>query len=663
MQRRSSFDPLASLAASMCLIAATLLAPIGARLVEAEEFSLAFPAPALCRGGPQPGLQPQSATIFASTFERIPEFEANTWNHTFPELSTIRLLDSGDFNCDGRSDLLAQSLATEELFLGLATGSNSFFVSSMGTPPPGLRWDEAIVAPYQEHSCASLLVPKHGETRLIFAARFCQGQRFEWQQIDFPHPRPEFRNMHFGDALAPGTENFFSVPFSEAPYFLTEMLPSSGGGREKIQSSISPGKHPALGTVRRSATDRSALLLRYDAWEYRTWMGGDETSPFLRLSHAHRWKDAIIADLNGDSLSDLVLMADGAQGNWVALAYGDYRLLFPNLSLTKTLGQTGVEAVGDFNGDGRDELLIVKEGSLVAVAAKQSRPVPQQTLLVGGRPMTTDEQGALRVDLGSVQELRIAFPKPSPGVTTPSITRRVDSRRHRPIHILFDLQTIGEHGAVVRAPNVKQHGPYLCAAENRGGEPSTTFGRTLECPPHFAFFEMDDSAPPALGTCCRLPADDILSTESAWIAGQCPEDSLLTAIRERQHSTPSEFEFRCTRINTKRYSLSPAGPGYSFGDGSSLSAVPEQIDRTRIPLAYRQAFGSIFDSARDRDGCLGQPWGAMLTAINGKDCQKLEFRTLLEKSEAGELTPVTMYPPCQSLADPYDPSRGCLLQE
>ena len=644
------------------LLVIFLLLPLGAMYAKAEDFSLEFPEAAACPADHMPYSRPKVATIFTRLFERRPEFERTEWSHNFPDLKNLKFYP-GDFNCDGRSDLLAHEANTDQMFLGLSDKNGHFAVSSVGKAPENLRWEYAQVAPYHQYSCATLLLPRHLPTRQTFAARFCGGEQLSWQQIDFPYPQPEFRDMLFGDALKPGSENFFTVPFAQAPYLRTEMSPATGGGKEKEQSSIPPADRPAVGTARWSSTERSALVVQDSPWEFLYWKLGEQAFPFIRLPKGLFWEKPVLADLNGDSLSDMVVPSKGAQGTWIVLAYGDYRLLFPNLSLTRATQEETIHGVGDFDGDGKDDLLLIHENSLQVISQKPTAVIPFQRIQVGKDLHQSDDQGKILLSLDSLETLNIVVSKTELGVSTPSISRRVDSRLFRPVNILFDPFPSEERGALVRAPNLPTQGPYLCATVNRGGEPNHPFGRTLECPKNFAFLELDDSGPPSSGTCCRLPADDILGSESFWTVRTCPENTVLTALRKREkqeHQGDSiQFDIRCTTINTARYSLSSPYPGYLFGEGGSLSIVPEEIDRSRIPLAYRRAFGSILEGSLDIDGCLGQPWGALLTAIKGKDCKTLEFRALLEKDANGKLTPVQMYPDCKTLSDPYDPSRGC----
>lgn len=631
--------------------------------LKAEEFSLEFPAPSLCPAEQMPYRAPTVATIQTRIFERRPEFEKHEWGHNFPNLQSLTFY-AGDFNCDGRSDLLAHEEKSNQMFLGLSDTTRKFSVSSIGMAPENLRWEFAQVAPYHQHSCAALLLPRHQGLRKVFAARFCGGNELSWQEIDFPDPRPEFRDMLWGDALTPGSENFFSVPFREAPYFTTQMFPNSGGGREKLQSHISPQERPGLGVARWSGNERSALVIRVNSWDYMYTKQGRQVDGFMRLPRSFTWDKGFLSDLNGDSLTDLVVPSRDAQGSWIALAYGDYRLLFPNVSLTRELRNETIQTVGDFDGNGKDELLLIHGNSLYVISQRDAAAIPFQQIHVGKHLLESDEQGRIQLPIDPVETIDIKVAKTERGVVNPLITRRNDSRLYRPVTILFDEFPMAEAGAQVRAPNLPMVGPYLCSAANRGGQPDHSFGRTIECPSNFAFLELDDSGPLPLGTCCRLPADDILTSESSWTSQQCTADTILTALRQRERQKGEKdivtTEIRCTKINTARYSLSSAYPGHSYGEGGSLSMAPEEIDRSRIPLAYRGAFGKSSEGVFDNDGCVGQPWGSVLTAVKGKDCKKLEFRTLLERDPQGILTPIPMYPQCQELSDPYDPSRGCL---
>lgn len=141
------------------------------------------------------------------------------------------------------------------------------------------------------------------------------------------------------------------------------------------------------------------------------------------------------------------------------------------------------------------------------------------------------------------------------------------------------------------------------------------------------------------GSCCPAPAGSL--TDAFEFAEQvCPDNSVVTGARMRPgtasaHGLP-EFELRCTHIDTHRFLLLPPAAGLSveYGRRSFLSRLfglrPAQMTTgwNLVPPQMRYGLGRVSLTQWSTGGCLGFPWGAVLTAINGQDCQEATFRSL-----------------------------------
>ena len=160
------------------------------------------------------------------------------------------------------------------------------------------------------------------------------------------------------------------------------------------------------------------------------------------------------------------------------------------------------------------------------------------------------------------------------------------------------------------------------------------------------------------GLCCPLPSNDILTDEHIYSEMEsCPDSYLATG---GSGTCGESCTMRCTKINTKKYRLGPEKPswyvkfkdaGRLHGQGSSERIFWEQITpglRYGV-LRVRQAYWAS-------DGCLGVPFGVMLTSKKNKRCDGFLFREL----QYLDGVPVKIIPDCAEISDPYSPNPECL---
>lgn len=165
--------------------------------------------------------------------------------------------------------------------------------------------------------------------------------------------------------------------------------------------------------------------------------------------------------------------------------------------------------------------------------------------------------------------------------------------------------------------------PVKCTGDN--GE--IVFSGT-QCPKYFAGFLSDDGSNTRLG-CCRLPARNILDDDSDPVARgtSCAANEIAVGAQGAG--------FICQKINTKKYELHPPrkvcywGNGAGGNDGASdCSNIISQLQ-------------SLISKTGDKDGCVAQPYGAVITHKTGKDCGDQKGSLIIDK-ETGK--PVQMFP-------------------
>ncbi len=168
------------------------------------------------------------------------------------------------------------------------------------------------------------------------------------------------------------------------------------------------------------------------------------------------------------------------------------------------------------------------------------------------------------------------------------------------------------------------HLPQKCTATN-----GKVVSGVTECPLNNAAFTSDDGSSARVG-CCPLPSKDILDKASKTInrAGSCQAEEIAVGSDGNG--------FMCRKINTKKYKLEAAqqvcyrGNGASGGSGSSnCSNIIAQLQ-------------GLIGLENDKDGCVAQPYGAIMTHKTGKDCKDQKASVIVEKATG---KPVQMFPP------------------
>lgn len=190
----------------------------------------------------------------------------------------------------------------------------------------------------------------------------------------------------------------------------------------------------------------------------------------------------------------------------------------------------------------------------------------------------------------------------------------------------------------------------------------------IACPPHHAAYGSDDPAGvrgPAEKiraglVCCPLPSNDILSRRHVYVRQECPENFVGTG--GKRLGKPGEFVYllRCTRINRKRYQLASTAPGRYWGDGAAGWEGSKRVRWDNIPPAIRYAHGRSSSDHWDVDGCVGYPWGSLLSGKTSKFCGGFSFRQLQFGGLPGDPprgTPVRMFPECEHLANLETPTE------
>jgi Ca2+-binding RTX toxin-like protein len=151
-----------------------------------------------------------------------------------------------------------------------------------------------------------------------------------------------------------------SLTFGSAPQGRIVASAAAGGG---VQLELVPLIQPALGHAGDFDGDhRDDILWRSDTGQFVDWLGTANGGFSSNWSNSVadvpiNWKIAGIGDFNGDGRDDVLWRSDGGViTDWLGTASGGFSDNYGNASAGVPL-HWKVAAVGDFNGDHRDDIL------------------------------------------------------------------------------------------------------------------------------------------------------------------------------------------------------------------------------------------------------------------------------------------------------------------
>ncbi len=219
------------------------------------------------------------------------------------------------------------------------------------------------------------------------------------------------------------------------------------------------------------------------------------------------------------------------------------------------------------------------------------------------------------------------------------------------------------------------HEPKICTGFDKKADKQHGIAGDL-CPPNYAYFLNYDRGirnksikagrvVSLAGPCCPLPADDILTDEHVYDAVEsCPFNYVATGGTGNLGCGKS-CTMRCTKINTDRYKLGEERMAMywkrNLKQTSSGRGSADQIKWHHLPLALRYAAGRerkypVLDLGIPpwaNDGCVGVPFGSLLTKKTTYTCDGFFYRPLLFKDGSA----VKMLPECRQITNLLSASK------
>ena len=414
--------------------------------------------------------------------------------------------------------------------------------------------------------------------------------------------------------------------------------------------------------------DRFATEANLISWAY---------FPFTREA-----RSVLFGDFNGDGFSDALFLSGGVVGWWLARGF-ESGATEVELRASNAMKRSRDVVAGDFDRDGRSELIALQDSKLKLISFSEGRPLSGVGLHLrsdAGEQITfsSGADGRARLSLanyaGSEVTPRFDGYHFVPGsFRLPLSNAPTANQQARPIRRIVAVSDSSRApGQAYGFGGITGPGPFVCV--NYSPNTAEWKWRSTEsaCPSGHGIYSVNEvssaqqataDSTPVIGACCRLPAEDILTDEHSWASEECPDGSVVTGGAVKWWCLKCEKRVRCTKINAARYQLGEKVPGAYWGRGLSRRSHLKRVERLDIPVAIRYAVGRQGLLSWTTDGCVGLPWGSLAVRKGPPRCSGFLFRQLQYRGLPGDPprgTPVEMFPKCQEISDIFDPEASCV---
>ena len=280
--------------------------------------------------------------------------------NTTHDLTPYAGRNTGDFNGDGKDDLLLRHRNGRWMYYPMNGRANIAAERGMATLPADRAWRFSGVGDFDGDDRDDVLL-RHADGRWRYYPM--NGRRARANALAAPPliRFPEWRIAGPGDFDGDGTDDVL-VRRTTGPwhyYALNGAEVAAGSGRAQIAAS------PAwrlVGVGDFNGNSRHDVLLRHTNgnWSYYPMNGRRQITSSrgsANLTKSLKWQPVAVGDFNGDGRDDVIVRH--ANGNWHYYPMRGRRTIAGRgrADLPRDLDWQ-VAAVGDFNGDGKDDLML-----------------------------------------------------------------------------------------------------------------------------------------------------------------------------------------------------------------------------------------------------------------------------------------------------------------
>ena len=619
-----------------------------------------------------------TTTIQGRVYEGIDEIRFVTQKVTVAENADLgTVLGSGDFNGDGFWDLLIRSSSGSPA-IALNEKGSRFRIFSLALSGLEFNWDSVAIGDFNGDGLADLLGPLADKQQWGVATA---GENVTFHVKEFPVPDHVFPNPYILplDFNCDGMLDFI-VQSSTDPKNFSWIAQVRGGTFKYVAATsydrrvrgalqLEHGCHAVVtqGIIQSSRGNWDMLALGKQTISWASFPPFDQS-----------WDVGWILDLNGDQWEDVLVSSENpAFPWWAAISNGRTGI---ERAAAAPFGASPVKmvaAVGDFNGDGTQDLIGSSTGSGTMMIASS---IPGRALanvrisLSNGTELTSNKEGLFEAQGLDAGKYTVTAQKD--GLEFQHNSRELTIHRCQTLATQFGIVPRREENlaGALEGFGAPPPGPYLCLGYAPGTQ-DPKWARPELCPPQFAAYGTSDPDTPLVSLeklrivlqCCKLPFSDVLIGSPIRAAVECPENHIAVgAPAAYDLSAGTDHPLLCAPINTERFQLGEVEAGVYWGLGSKLTATYDRIPFAAIPVALREGLSRwSYATARDVDGCIGSPPGSLLVAKGQSRCRGLRFRQLQFRGIVGDPpqgTPVQMFPRCEFIQNRYDPTTSCTIE-
>ena len=626
---------------------------------------LLFDVPYACCEEPATTL-PRMVTGVVRAWEAIPKFQAEMCSATIPSESFANAV-AADVTCDDVADVTFLTPTRDAIVVHSFTHNpckvNETRIALVKPLPTGARLGAADV---YGRGCANVFTLVPGEKTITLYNAVDYAAKQETIGLSAPLLPAITKVLSQIVAESKREEILLVANPPDSPLLQASVIRVHDAHLATVRSM--PQWYGLLGSISNSIVQVpsgiSKPLFRTHTGGHMVTATNDSGMPkfqnLLQEPWTIEWQQPVAGDFNADGRDDLIISGKKINASWIAVSTDSGSIEQAITGIAKTVGP---QFAADFNGDDSDDLIGLTADGYLLQNTVQGRVLASALVYSSeGMASLSAEDGSFDLPVFSANTVTV-YANLS-GVGT-QVRPLLANSKALQIRIREDRLLAARPYAAVAFDEVPD-GPKVCIGYDPEGISGPKWGRRRICPRGYAVFESDDiyNLHEFAFSCCPLPSREIISDTVEWVkTRRCPEGMVTTGIRDDE-SNPSIRELGCSPLKNERYRLTKPQAGVYWGLGTAgSSARGGGMERSSLPAAIRDGFGRVLYGNWDQDGCTAAVPGAVLVSSDEPDCADTRFAELEENISNDPARPswrkLRVVPDCTAIENPFDPLTGC----